>query len=71
MLKELRKKRRLTQKDLSEKANLSRTYISELERGLYKNINIDVIIDLSLALEVNALILCKYFIEENLKRRKI
>ncbi|EQF22321.1 helix-turn-helix family protein [Clostridioides difficile CD160] len=71
MLKELRKKRRLTQKDLSEKANLSRTYISELERGLYKNINIDVIIDLSLALEIDCLILCEYFIEENLKRRKI
>ncbi|HFL2474528.1 TPA: helix-turn-helix domain-containing protein, partial [Clostridioides difficile] len=62
MLKELRKKRRLTQKDLSEKANLSRTYISELERGLYKNINIDVIIDLSLALEIDCLILCEYFI---------
>ncbi|HCQ5566779.1 TPA: helix-turn-helix transcriptional regulator [Clostridioides difficile] len=71
MLKELRKKRRLTQKDLSEKANLSRTYISELERGLYKNINIDVIIDLSLALEIDCLILCEYFIVENLKRRKI
>ncbi|MDB0439845.1 hypothetical protein C4R89_09885 [Clostridioides difficile] len=71
MLKELRKKRRLTQKDLSEKANLSRTYISELERGLYKNINIDVIIDLSLALEIDYLILCKHFIKENLKRRKL
>ncbi|HFL2413385.1 TPA: helix-turn-helix domain-containing protein [Clostridioides difficile] len=71
MLKELRKKRRLTQKDLSEKANLSRTYISELERGLYKNINIDVIIDLSLALEINALILCEYFIKENFKKRNL
>ena len=32
-LKKLRKKRGLSQQDVSEKANLSRTYISQIESG--------------------------------------
>ncbi|HBF0728733.1 TPA: helix-turn-helix transcriptional regulator [Clostridioides difficile] len=71
MLKKLRKERGMTQNELAEKANYSRAYISDLENKRYKNINISTIIDLSLALEIDFLELCRYYYEEELRRRKL
>ncbi|MCC0658564.1 helix-turn-helix transcriptional regulator [Clostridioides sp. ES-S-0123-01] len=71
MLKKLRKERGLTQIELAKKANYSRAYISDLENKRYKNINISTIIDLSLALEIDFLELCRYYCEEELIKRKL
>ncbi|GMK81746.1 helix-turn-helix domain-containing protein [Clostridioides difficile] len=71
MLKKLRKERGMTQNELAEKANYSRAYISDLENKRYNNINISTIIDLSLALEIDFLELCRYYCEEELRRRKL
>ncbi|MCW0826039.1 hypothetical protein OKS01_17330 [Clostridioides difficile] len=45
--------------------------MSDLENKRYKNINISTIIDLSLALEIDFLELCRYYCEEELRRRKL
>ncbi len=50
-LKELRKKKKLSQEELSEKADISSKYLSRIERGT-ENPTLDMLIKLSHALEV-------------------
>ena len=52
-IKEARKKLKLTQEQLSEKANISNVYLGEIERG-EKTPSIPVLIDLIEALNVSA-----------------
>ena len=52
-IKEARKKLKLTQEKLSEKANISNVYLGEIERG-EKTPSIPVLIDLIEALDVSA-----------------
>lgn len=52
-IKELRKARGLSQKEVSEKANISRSYISHLESGSRSTSSVDVITSLSGALDVD------------------
>ncbi|CCL20327.1 TPA: helix-turn-helix transcriptional regulator [Clostridioides difficile] len=69
MLKDLRILRGLTQKELANRTNYSREYISDLERNKYKNITIPTIVDLSIGLEISPLLLACHFIDEELKKR--
>lgn len=46
-----RRSREISQEELAFRANISRTYVSEVERGL-RNISIDNMEDLSIALGV-------------------
>lgn len=50
-IRELREKKNLSQEDLCVKANVDRTYISDIERG-ERNFGIKFLIKLSKALEV-------------------
>ena len=52
MLRSLREERGLTQTALSERATVSRTYISLIERGHVMNITIRVLVHLTRALNV-------------------
>ncbi|MCC0782922.1 helix-turn-helix transcriptional regulator [Clostridioides sp. ES-S-0108-01] len=69
MLKDLRLLKGLTQKELANRTNYSREYISDLERNKYKNITIATIVDLSIGLEISPILLSCHFIDEELKRR--
>ena len=50
-LRELRKKRKLTQEELADKAHLHRNYVSDVERGT-RNISLLNILELARALGV-------------------
>jgi transcriptional regulator with XRE-family HTH domain len=50
-VRELRKKRKLTQEELAEKAHLHRNYVSDVERGT-RNISLLNILELARALGV-------------------
>ena len=50
---EARKKRKMTQSDLAEKAGISNTYLSHIENGS-KNMSMDTFIDIANALGVTA-----------------
>lgn len=52
-IKEYRLKRKMTQGQLCEKANISRTYLSQLENGTKKEISVGVLKRLSDALRVS------------------
>jgi transcriptional regulator with XRE-family HTH domain len=51
-VRELRKKRKLTQEELAEKAHLHRNYVSDVERGT-RNISLLNILELAKALGVH------------------
>ena len=51
-LKKLRKQKNLTQEKLSELANIDRSYISDIERGV-KNESIEKLYQLANALEIS------------------
>lgn len=71
MLKEQRKRRRLTQTQLGKLCNLSQSYISELERdNFFHSPTIKQIIAISKALNINPLDLTNYFIEKELSFHK-
>ncbi len=50
-VRELRVEANISQEDLAFKANLDRTYISSIERGL-RNVSITVIEQLAIALDI-------------------
>ena len=58
-LKTLRRRKKLTQKQLAEKAGLSQSYINELERGKKKNPSVVVLDKLANVLEVSVMELLK------------
>ena len=69
-LRELRKKRSLTQEALAESADLSGNYISDLELGL-KVPSLTILVRLSQALEVATPELLADFTREAVKRMKV
>ncbi|AWH78852.1 helix-turn-helix domain-containing protein [Clostridioides difficile] len=72
MLKQARKNKNLTQKQLSKIANISQSYISRLEQDIFINSpTIRQIISLSKALDISAYKLSNYFInKENAYNKK-
>ncbi|CZR81526.1 helix-turn-helix domain-containing protein [Clostridioides difficile] len=72
MLKQARKNKNLTQKQLSKIANISQSYISRLEQDVFINSpTIRQIISLSKALDISAYKLSNYFIDkENAYNKK-
>ncbi len=50
-IKKLRKERKLTQEELAEIANMDRSYLSDIERGI-KSISIEKIENLAIALKM-------------------
>ncbi|HBG2785058.1 helix-turn-helix transcriptional regulator [Clostridioides difficile] len=72
MLKQARKDKNLTQKQLSKIANISQSYISRLEQDIFINSpTIRQIISLSKALDISAYKLSNYFIDkENVYNEK-
>lgn len=65
MLKQARKDKNLTQKQLSKIANISQSYISRLEQDIFINSpTIRQIISLSKALDISAYKLSNYFIDK-------
>jgi transcriptional regulator with XRE-family HTH domain len=52
-LRRLRKKQGLSQEELAYRANIDRTYISSIERGVYA-VTIDILDRLARALDVEA-----------------
>ncbi|CZR82002.1 TPA: helix-turn-helix transcriptional regulator [Clostridioides difficile] len=72
MLKQARKNKNLTQKQLSKIANISQSYISRLEQDIFINSpTIRQIISLSKALDISAYKLSNYFIDkENAYNKK-
>lgn len=69
-LRELRKKRGLTQEALAESADLSGNYISDLELGL-KVPSLTILVRLSQALEVGTPELLADFTREAVKRMRV
>ncbi|HDF2670561.1 TPA: helix-turn-helix transcriptional regulator [Clostridioides difficile] len=67
MLKISRVNKKITQSQLSKMTNISKSYISKLEREcFYHSPTITLIIELTKVLEVDALELTRYFIEKEL-----
>ncbi|MGL5983415.1 MAG: helix-turn-helix domain-containing protein [Cetobacterium sp.] len=58
-LKKLRKQKNYTQERLSELANIDRSYISDIERGI-KNISIDKLDQLAKAFQIELYELLKF-----------
>ena len=69
MIKEARKKQRLTQKELAIKCNLSQSFLSELENKHKKNnITIKQIINISDKLKISPYELSNWFIDKELNK---
>ena len=51
-IKMIRKNRNISQSELSEITGISRSYISEMEKGKYENISINILCDLCRGLEL-------------------
>ncbi|MBC2854537.1 helix-turn-helix domain-containing protein [Cetobacterium sp. 2G large] len=58
-LKEIRNKKKITQEKLSELANIDRSYISDIERGV-KSVSLEKIDQLAKALDINIVELFKF-----------
>ena len=52
-IKHFRQIKKMTQEQLAEKADLSVSYIKQIESGLYKNVSFNVLVNISEALEIN------------------
>ncbi|HBI91170.1 MAG TPA: XRE family transcriptional regulator [Terrisporobacter glycolicus] len=71
MLKNARKKQKITQKELAEMTKISQSYISKLEMNKFVHSpTIAYIIDLAQGLHLNVYDLAKYFIDKELEYRK-
>ena len=69
MIKEARKKQRLTQNELAIKCNLSQSFLSELEnKHKKKNITIKQIINISDKLKISPYELSNWFIDKELNK---
>ncbi|UPO98546.1 helix-turn-helix domain-containing protein (plasmid) [Cetobacterium somerae] len=58
-LKEIRNQKKVTQEKLSELANIDRSYISDIERGV-KSVSLEKIDQLAKALDINIVELFKF-----------
>ncbi|WP_394903986.1 helix-turn-helix domain-containing protein [Clostridioides difficile] len=70
MLKELRKKKKLTQTELAKRVGCHRSQISRLENNEDKDLTIPILIELEIALELDEKHLVNYFADEYIKKRK-
>ena len=71
MLKERRKLLKMTQKDLSEKTNISQSYISKLESdNFYHSPTLRQVLSLSRALKLNMLSVAEYLLLKEIKYEK-
>ena len=64
MIKKLRKKKKISQKELSEKLGITQSYLSKLEsrnNKYHKNVTVGLIIKMADVLEVDSVALFKYF----------
>jgi transcriptional regulator with XRE-family HTH domain len=69
MIKEARKKQRLTQKELAIKCNLSQSFLSELEsKNKKKNVTIKQIINISNKLKISPYELSDWLIDKELNK---
>ena len=69
MIKEARKKQRLTQKELAIKCNLSQSFLSELEnKNNKKNVTIKQIVKLANILKINHHELSDWLIDKELNK---
>ena len=69
MIKEARKKQRLTQKELAIKCNLSQSFLSELEsKHKKKNVSIKQIINISNKLKISPYELSDWLIDKELNK---
>ena len=69
MIKEARKKQRLTQKELAIKCNLSQRFLSELEsKHKKKNVTIKQIINISNKLKISPYELSDWLIDKELNK---
>ena len=69
MIKEARKKQRLTQKELAIKCNLSQSFLSELEiKHKKKNVTIKQIINISNKLKISPYELSDWLIDKELNK---
>ena len=69
MIKEARKKQRLTQKELAIKCNLSQSFLSELEKKKKKkNVTIKQIINISNKLKISPYELSDWLIDKELNK---
>ena len=69
MIKEARKKQRLTQKELAIKSNLPQSFLSELEsRHKKKNVTIKQIINISNKLKISPYELSDWLIDKELNK---
>ena len=69
MIKEARKKQRLTQKELAIKCNLSQSFLSELEnKNNKKNVTIKQIINISNKLKISPYELSDWLIDKELNK---
>ena len=69
MIKEARKKQRLTQKELAIKCNLSQSFLSELEsKHKIKNVTIKQIINISNKLKISPYELSDWLIDKELNK---
>ena len=67
MIRNRRKKLRITQKQLAEIVGVSQAYISKLENNyIFTNITLLEIIKLSKALNLDVVELAKYFIDKSI-----
>jgi len=66
-LKEIRKNKKITQKELSEKTGLSISYIQQLEYGIKENPSLETITNIAKALEIPANMLTDF--DSDISRR--
>lgn len=70
MLKELRKKKKLTQVELAKRVGCHRSQISRLENNEDRDLTLPIIIELEIALGLEEKYLVNYFYKEYIKKRK-
>lgn len=68
MIKKLRKREKLTQKELAQKCNITQSYLSQLENKFY-NPTVRQIICLATELKINVIHLSSWFIIKELEQQ--
>jgi transcriptional regulator with XRE-family HTH domain len=69
MLKILREKMGLTQKQLAERIGVTQTYISKIEHGHIRSVTMDKVIKLAFALETTEEEVARRMLDENIDKR--
>lgn len=67
MMKKARSDKKISQKELAEILNLNQSYISRIENKKNKSITVQMVVDISNALDINPVDLFLYFAEISAK----